>query len=177
VPATRTLVIGLLLLVLALAVVPNPDPVGRVDAVVVLGGGAGERLDLGLELAADRRLPLVLTGDAVAEGSQRGLPCDHHAEHQDTEVVVLCAPADPATTAGEARAVAALADASGFQRLAVVTTSFHVDRARTLFAQCLGADAIDVTGAVAPTGFGQELYRRARELVARVAAVTLARAC
>jgi uncharacterized SAM-binding protein YcdF (DUF218 family) len=169
--------LALLVLTTTAALVPQLDPIGDVDAVVVLGGGTGERLELGTEVAAGRGVPLVLAGDTVSEGRDRGLDCGTTADLDPTPVPVLCAIATPATTAGEARATAVLAREEGWRRVAVVTSTFHVDRARTLFAQCLGAPRVDVTGAPAPTHLGAEAWRRARELVARVAAVTVRPAC
>jgi uncharacterized SAM-binding protein YcdF (DUF218 family) len=173
------LVAALLLVALTAtaAAIPQLDPVGDVDAVVVLGGGSGERLQLGLEVIAQRPVTLVLAGDAVAEGAAIGLDCGTTTVVDGRDVEVACVRPVPVTTAGEARATAELASVRGWRRVAVVTSTFHVDRARTLFHQCLGAERVDATGAVHRTHLAAELYRRTRELVGRVAAVTLRPAC
>lgn len=162
-----------------IAAVPDLDEVGDVDAVVVLGGGGGERLDLGRELATEHAVPLVLAGDSIGEAALGGLTCDGTLPEipPNTPVAVRCVTSDPMTTAGEAAATATLAAEQGWDRIAIATTDFHVDRSRTLFAQCLGWDAIDVTGAADDAPLALELYRRPRELLGRLAAVTVRRAC
>jgi uncharacterized SAM-binding protein YcdF (DUF218 family) len=51
-------------------------------------------------------------------------------------VRVLCFQPNPFSTQGEARAVARLARAHGWSRVVVVTSTFHVTRARMLFRRC-----------------------------------------
>jgi uncharacterized SAM-binding protein YcdF (DUF218 family) len=155
--------------------IPDLDEVGDVDAVVVLGGGGGERLAVGRELAVAREVPLVLAGDSVSEAALSDLTCD--ATLPEAPVTILCVTPDPLTTAGEARAASLLAQERGWDRIAVATTAFHVDRARLLFGQCLGRDAVDVTGASDDVPVHLELYRRSRELLGRLAAVTIRPAC
>jgi uncharacterized SAM-binding protein YcdF (DUF218 family) len=156
----------------ALAAVPRVDDVGDVDAVVVLGGGSGERAALGRQIAEARGVPLVLAGDAaVAPRADPGCGTKVGAWE------VACVLPEDWNTAGEARAVTDLAAERGWARVGVVTSRFHVNRARTLFAQCLGRDAVDVAGAVDRAPPLAEVLRHARELAGRLAAVTIRRAC
>ncbi len=176
--ASRRPVAALVALAVAAAgflAVPDLDEIGDVDAIVVLGGGGGERLTLGRELAAEHEVPLVLAGDSVGEAALGGLTCD--TTLPEAPVAVLCVTPEPMTTAGEARATSALTREQDWERIAVATTAFHVDRSRTLFAQCLGREAIDVTGATDDAPLALELYRRPRELLGRLAAVTIRPAC
>jgi hypothetical protein len=156
--------------VAAWTVIPRDEVAGDIDAVVVLGGGSGERVAHGLQVATAHAVPLVLAGDAAAGGAPA---CGSVVD----VVEVRCAWPRTWSTAGEAREVADLAAANGWQRMAVVTSRFHVNRARTLFVQCLGRDAVDVLGVDDQTTLGHELVRHGRELVAHAAAVTLRRAC
>lgn len=149
------------------ATLPRTDDVGTVDAVLVLGGGGGERLALGRSLATERDLPLVLSAEAIDAGARAGMGCD---------VEVVCLRPDPVSTAGEARAARTLADDRGWARIAVVTSTFHVNRTRTLFRQCLDG-RVDVQGAPAAGSPARAAYRYGRELVAHLAAVTVRRAC
>ncbi len=149
------------------ATAPRNDTVSSVDAVVVLGGGGGERLTLGQELAQEHDAELVLSGEAIAQGAAEGLTC---------EVEVRCLQPDPWTTAGEARGAEALAEAHGWDRVAVATSDFHTSRSRALFEQCLG-DRVAVVGAPTDHGLITQAYLRARELLARFAGATFARAC
>jgi uncharacterized SAM-binding protein YcdF (DUF218 family) len=58
---------------------------------------------------------------------------------------VLCFRPDPYSTRGEARAVARMAAARGWRSVLVVTSTYHVTRARLLFDRCVGA-RVSVTG-------------------------------
>ena len=143
------LVLGLLLVLLAslplfvLPAVDEPEDVrgDPVDAVVVLGGGAGERVETALALL-DRlpepppQLVLLVPYDAplLACGSVPG-----HAE-----VEVRCATPDPLTTSGEAAVVTELAAGEGWDRMVVVTSDFHVTRSRLLFTRCAERVAPDL---------------------------------
>jgi uncharacterized SAM-binding protein YcdF (DUF218 family) len=62
---------------------------------------------------------------------------------------VLCFMPDPDSTRGEAHKVAELAERLGWQRVLLVTSTFHVTRARMLFDRCLDAD-VDAVGAQYP---------------------------
>lgn len=165
-------VLGAVLLIAVLiagvaATTPRDDVVLSADAVVVLGGGGGERLALGRDLAAQHDAELVLSGEAIAQGAAAGLAC---------EVAVRCLEPDPWTTAGEARGIDSLATEEGWDRVAVATSDFHTARSRALFEQCLG-DEVAVVGAPTDHGVLEQAYLRARELLARLAGATFARAC
>ncbi len=105
-----------------------------IDAVLVLGGGDGERIATATSLLG--RLPgpapeLVLAvqypAPLLACGTLTEVP----------EVTVRCLVPDPRTTAGEAAGAVALAADEGWQRLAVVTSDYHVTRSRRLFTRCV----------------------------------------
>ncbi|MDQ3610583.1 MAG: YdcF family protein [Actinomycetota bacterium] len=54
--------------------------------------------------------------------------------------ITACFSPDEATTRGEARRLSALARARGWRSLAVVTSTFHVTRARLLVSRCHRGD-------------------------------------
>ena len=134
-------VAGLVLLLasLPLFVVPSVDEPEDVraapaDAVVVLGGGQGERIATALSLLG--RLPeppprLLLS----VPYDQPLLSCGTAPDHPAVEV--HCVVPAPMTTAGEAATVTALAAEQGWDRLVVVTSDYHVTRARRLFGACV----------------------------------------
>lgn len=62
------------------------DEVVAPDAVVLLGGGSGERLELGRTLAEEHDVPLVLSEGAIVEGRRDGLTCREQ---------ILCETPDP----------------------------------------------------------------------------------
>ena len=120
---------------------PEQDRVGRADAVVVL---AGDHLRLGkaLELMTRRVAPTLVISDGLAPGwRQANRLCRGGARFR-----VVCFRASPYSTRGEAEAVARLASARGWQSVVVVTSTYHVTRARLLFRRCVDG-RVAVTGA------------------------------
>ena len=99
-------------------------PSGNADAVVSLDGDKPRRLRKAVELAAAAPTLVVVRGDAVAPELLRA---------SDLPFEVLSVVPEPSTTHGEARAVARLAYERGWQRLLVVTSVYHVQRARLIF--------------------------------------------
>jgi uncharacterized SAM-binding protein YcdF (DUF218 family) len=161
--------VALSALALGLYLVLNPrlDSPQAVEAVVVLGGAEGERFDLGRQLAQTHDASLVLSASAVNDGRRAGLICGRD---------VTCVEPVPYSTAGEARTIAALAAAEGWDSVAVVTTRYHANRARLLFQQCLDGEIL-AHGAEPRLGGLTLLSRRLREIPATLHAVTFGRAC
>jgi uncharacterized SAM-binding protein YcdF (DUF218 family) len=168
----RSILVGVTVLAVVTAALPTvlvffprDDAIGATDAVVVLGGAGPERVDRGIELVSELRVPLVLSSSAMHFGLQRGYRCFVNA---------LCLVPVPETTAEEAQATAALARSQGWGHVTVVTSSHHTARARLLFRQCLG-DAVSVVGVPRPDG--ASLQSRLREVVGWLAGATIRRAC
>jgi uncharacterized SAM-binding protein YcdF (DUF218 family) len=144
----RLVLLLLVLLVAAWAAVvarfvlwPVQDSPRRADAVVVL---AGDHLRLGkaLELMTRRVAPTLVISDGRAPGWRKANRlCRGGARFR-----VLCFRPRPYSTRGEARAVAGMAAARGWRTVFVVTSTYHVTRARLLFDRCVGA-RVSVTGA------------------------------
>lgn len=131
---------------------PRPDHPAHADALVVLSGDHGERLALAKKLLAAGVAPtLVLVGDAdLAEDvtlCRGGQPFE-----------VVCLHPEPDSTRTEASATATLAASRGWKALAVVTTIYHVPRARLLFERCFHG-TLQVAGA--PSPFHGEVTRHA----------------
>jgi uncharacterized SAM-binding protein YcdF (DUF218 family) len=119
---------------------PAQDAAGHADAVVVL---AGDHLRLGkaLELMTRRVAPTLVISDGLAPGWQRANElCRRGARFR-----VVCFRASPYSTRGEAEAVARLARARGWRSVVVVTSTYHVTRARLLFRRCVDG-RVSVTG-------------------------------
>lgn len=104
-----------------------------VDAIVSLDGDRPRRLRKAVELAAGGIAPtlVVVRAEAVAPEllAATGLP-----------FAILSIVPDPSTTRGEARAVARLAAARGWRRILVVTSSYHIPRARMIFRRSVPAE-------------------------------------
>jgi uncharacterized SAM-binding protein YcdF (DUF218 family) len=127
------LLVSLPLFVLPAVDEPEDLQAAPVDAVLVLGGGDGERI--GAALALLDRLPappptLLLSvpyeAPLLSCGSVETMP----------SVEVRCIVPEPLTTSGEAAVVTSMAAAAGWERLVVVTSDFHVTRSRLLFSRC-----------------------------------------
>lgn len=113
----------------------SPD---EADAVVLFGGGRGERLDAALELMERGVAPVLV----ISNGNQPGWGdanrlCRGGAE---AEFEVLCPTPEPDTTRGEARTTARLAERRGWERLVLVTSTYHARRAGELLRRCHDGD-------------------------------------
>lgn len=145
----RLLRLLLLLLVVAFAVAtarilvwPATDRPGRADAVVVLSGSRGERLGTALDLMRRRVAPVLVISNGLSpsEGASNAL-C---RAGRSGGFAVICFKPDPDSTRGEAHAVRRLVRRNGWRRVVVVTSRYHVTRARLLFDRCLTADVASV---------------------------------
>jgi len=120
------LAVALVVVNLELFVWPSTtDTLRHADAVVVLAGGEGERLDRGLELAREG----VASTLVASTGPQRLCSADEPFH-------VICFLPDPNNTRGEVEEVARLAQQHGWKRLVLVTSTYHVTRARMLLDRC-----------------------------------------
>jgi uncharacterized SAM-binding protein YcdF (DUF218 family) len=104
------------------------------DAVVVLSGGR-ERLPPALALI---RGGVAKTLVISSVSRTKHWPLGHRlcATRRYAGATVLCFDADPYSTRGEAEAVERLAREHRWSRVVVVTSRFHVTRARMLFRRC-----------------------------------------
>lgn len=150
---------------------PRESAPRQADAVVVLSGGKGPRLE--------RALGLVRRGVAdvlvVSDGWDPSWPeANRLCAGRSARFEVVCVQPSPYSTRGEARAVARLASARTWDSVVVVTSTYHVTRARMLFERCLDADVQAVGARYAA---GQIPDALASETVKLVYALTLARGC
>jgi uncharacterized SAM-binding protein YcdF (DUF218 family) len=124
---------------------PSTNDARRADAVVVLDGGSGERLDEARALMARRVAPTlaISTGRELNADDADGL-C---TEPQPFEVVCFSPTSD--STRGEARALATLARQNGWNEVVLVTSTYHVTRARMLVERCYEGH-LDVVAASPP---------------------------
>jgi len=140
-------VLGLVLVAWVVATVrivfvPTEDDPGNAEAVVVLVGSKHARLDRGLELVREGVAPTLV----ISDGFDPRQPRANRLCREGGDVFsVACFTPDPDSTRGEARAVAELARKHHWHRVLLVTSRFHVTRARMLFDRCLDAD-VDAVG-------------------------------
>lgn len=144
----RRLVISALLLVFVavsarLFLFPSEDNPGRADAVVVLAGARKPRLARGLELMRSGVAPVLV----ISDGRDPLWPqANRLCRNGGGTFRVVCFRPDPYNTRGEAEAVGRLARRRGWGSVLVVTSTFHVTRARMLFERCIDGE-VDAVGA------------------------------
>lgn len=104
----------------------------------MLAGNPDLRVPKGLELVREGVSDLLVLSDGMRIAPRLCRRAD-----------VLCFRPDPYSTTGEAEAVARLARDRGWDSLTVVTSTYHVYRARLLFGRCLDR-SVRVVGAGQP---------------------------
>jgi uncharacterized SAM-binding protein YcdF (DUF218 family) len=117
----------------ALFVWPPRHPASRADAVVVLAGGRGPRLAKGLELVRRGVAPVLVVSDGW---SPTWPEANRLCAGRPAPVSVACFHPAPYSTRGEAEAFARLAAQRGWRSVVVVSSRYHLVRARLLFERC-----------------------------------------
>lgn len=158
---------------LRLFVWPATEPVRSADAVVVLWGGSGERLRAGLDLVRRGVAPVL----AISGGERIDAPRANALCRTPQPFEVVCFDPRPVSTQGEARGIAALAEARGWRTVAVSTSTYHLTRARLLVGQCFDGRVRMVDAGTGRRYPGQALGQVAHEWLGLASALTFNRAC
>jgi len=127
--------VALVALNLRLFVFPASSTPAHADAIVVLAGGDGERLDKGLELVQSG----VASNLVISTGPDQLCGVQHDFE-------VFCFLPHPDDTRGEAEAIGRIAAREGWHHLVLVTSDYHATRAHLLVGRCFNG-TIDVSAA------------------------------
>ena len=162
--AVVVLVLAWVAVASSLFVVPHDDTPVKADAVVVLSG-AKQRLPLGERLVHQGYAPLLVVSRSTSPSAAETRACRSGA---------LCFRADPYSTRGEARAIARLAAQRRWHMVDVVTSQFHVFRARIIIKRCYGG-GLRMVGA--PESRLRLPFDMARETGKLVYQETVARTC
>lgn len=125
------LVVALAVASVRLFILYDDDEVTSADAVIVLAGQR-ERLALGVELVDSGVAPVLVISDGL---DPTWTAANRLCRFGDPRRVV-CRRPDPYSTQGEARLAAHLARERGWDSLVIVTSRFHLFRARRLFRRC-----------------------------------------
>ena len=146
----RVLVAALVVVFLGLTawlfVFPDQDNPTSADAVVVLSGARTPRLDKGLDLMRQKVAPTLVISDAPA----RGWPEANRLCAGKAAFKVICFKPEPYSTRGEAEEIGRLVKRHRWKRVVVVTSRFHVTRARMLVERCVKNADVDAVGAHVP---------------------------
>ena len=116
-------------LTLYLFVLVQSDDPKHADAIVVLSGDR-KRLATGVRLFTRGVAPTLV----ISRDGRRWREADALCAGQR----VVCFQADPYSTEGEARTIGRLEREHNWKRLVVVTSRYHLRRARMLFDRCTG---------------------------------------
>jgi len=130
------LVVLTALAALAVASVPlfilyDDDRVATADAVMVLAGEK-RRLPIAVELIERGVAPVLV----ISDGLDPGWTLANRLCRFGDPARIVCVRPVPYSTRGEARLAARVARERGWDSLVVVTSRFHLFRARTLFERC-----------------------------------------
>jgi uncharacterized SAM-binding protein YcdF (DUF218 family) len=112
------------------------------DAIIVLGPPDTDgRVDTAIELAEQHYAPVVaISVESVLQRELKGA-CNGRVPDQ---VTVLCFQASPETTQGEARQIRKYAAQYGWKRIIVITSSYHISRARVIVERCFSGQVLMV---------------------------------
>jgi uncharacterized SAM-binding protein YcdF (DUF218 family) len=123
-----------------LFVVRHDDRAVRADAVVVLSGSK-RRLPVGERLMREHLAPVLVVSRSTRPSRLEAAACSGRLRYK-----VICFSAHPFSTRGEARAIGRLARSHGWRSIDVVTSHFHVFRARLVIRRCYNG-AVHMVGA------------------------------
>ena len=113
---------------------PTVNKPVRSDAILVLGPPLVDgRLDEALRLAAAHYAGTVVISIGWDKGLQRVAAC----ANDNPAYQVICFRPNPATTRGEAEELGRLARERGWHSVLVVTSRYHVSRARLIVSRCV----------------------------------------
>jgi len=113
---------------------PTVNKPVRSDAILVLGPPMVDgRLDEAFRLASAHYAGTVLISIGWDKGRQRIPAC----ANDNPAYQVICFRPDPATTRGEAEEIGRLAREHGWHSVLVVTSKYHVSRARLIVGRCM----------------------------------------
>ena len=127
------LALGWAIAAAALFVWPPGRPAGHADAAVVLSGGRGPRLARGIELVRRGVAPVLVVSDGW---SPTWPEANRLCAGRRAPVRVVCFHPEPYSTRGEAEAFARLAARREWRSVVVVSSRYHLVRARMLFERC-----------------------------------------
>jgi len=152
-----------------LFVFPPQDHPQHADVVVVLSGSK-DRLPKGVELMRRGVAPALV----ISDGAVPGWPEANRLCRGGEKFSVICFHASPYSTRGEAHFVAALMKRRGWRHVVVVTSRYHVIRARMDFRRCIDGD---VKGVGASTSLDSWIAGALQEWPKLGYALTLGRSC
>jgi uncharacterized SAM-binding protein YcdF (DUF218 family) len=114
----------------------NDTPPAHADAVIVLSGGRNSRLDPALKLVERGIAPILAISSPFRDPRWETAIRLCNGDTPHPRFKVICFQAVPYSTRGEAETVTRLAKHEGWSRIVVVSSTYHLTRARMLFERC-----------------------------------------
>jgi hypothetical protein len=148
----------LLWLILALQLFVNVEPlnVHRTDAIIMLGGAGSERLPVAQRVQGELDIPVLVLSHTDTQGNAAADDACNTAAFPSASLI--CLRPDGLDTRGEAEAISRLVELNGWTSVTVVTSSYHVARARRLIEQCTTAE-VQMISSRPELSWGQWLRR------------------
>ena len=153
---------------------PDSNKPRQVDAIVVLGPpGDQNRFRNAAALAKAGYAPNIVISLAINPHTG---PTERFCQTPQPKLNVYCFHPDPATTQGEARQIAKLAAEHHWQSVMVVTSRYHISRARMIVKRCYPGQVIMVEshGSISPYIWA---YQFAEQTGGFLKAFTINRSC
>ena len=142
------------------------------DAVIALAGSDGDRLRTAVRLVEGGMAPILVVSEAYNLNR-------HEAERlrrSDPTFQVIWARPSPENTRGEARMIRRLVDEHGWRRIAVITSKYHLVRARLLINRCVHHEVLMIASNPRESVFAR-LRHWIHECGGLIDAVVLRRGC
>lgn len=117
---------------------PEGNP-ADIDAVFVHAGGTGERIDRGVEIWQSSPDDVLLVLSEVESTDETRRWCSGEDPR------ILCTPPRPETTLGEAVMLDGIAREMALERVAIVTSDYHLRRATLIDRRCSSVDVVPVS--------------------------------
>jgi uncharacterized SAM-binding protein YcdF (DUF218 family) len=139
-------------------VVQNPTVIThptKVDAIVVLGPATSARTDKAVALARQGLSHVLVLSNATTYAHASTL-----CQNPPTGWSITCFIPSPGTTRGEAEYVQGLAARYGWTNLIVVTSRFHISRARLILKRCF-TGRLQLVAASEPVSVAEWAYQYA----------------
>jgi uncharacterized SAM-binding protein YcdF (DUF218 family) len=148
---------------------PTVDHPTSADAIVVLGSPIAEdRLGTARGLV-DRDVSTNLVLSLFPD--EQPVTYKRYCQNGQPGITVVCFRPNPATTRGEAQYVRTLAAQHQWHRIVVVTSTYHVSRARLLFERCFSGQ-LQLVGTSRGMSLGKWAYQYAYQTGAYLKAET-----
>jgi uncharacterized SAM-binding protein YcdF (DUF218 family) len=132
--------------------------------------GSHSRLTTALRLMRRGVAPTLV----ISDGREPGWTRANRLCAGRTTLRVLCFRPHPYSTTGEAEAVARMAARRGWRSVVVVTSTFHVTRARMLFKRCTSARVLAVGSKPTLVSYAENIPYETGKLLYQV---TVSRSC